>query len=105
MLGTITLKFEGEATINCDCVYKITGNLKRYDDTYDFEMHKSWHPIEWVRNIETLIGRLYHGYGEPYDILIRGSKSIDKTGKLEKIIKMLLLCDLHTAIANSLNLR
>lgn len=81
--GTITLKFEGEATINCDCVYRITGNLKSYDDTYNFEMHKSWNPIEWVRNIETLIGRLYHGYGKPYNILIRGSKSIDETGKLE----------------------
>ncbi|MGN0868238.1 MAG: hypothetical protein ACI4O9_01770 [Akkermansia sp.] len=57
--------------------------MKSYDDTYNFEMHKSWKPIEWGRNIETFIGRLYHGDGEPYDILIRGSKSIDETGKLE----------------------
>lgn len=37
VLGTITLKFEGEVTINCDCVYRITGDLKSYDDTYNFE--------------------------------------------------------------------
>ena len=83
VLGSITLKFEGEATINCDCVYRITGILKSYDDKYNFEMHFSWNPKEWLRNAETFIGWLYHGYGKPYDILIRGSKPVNITGKLE----------------------
>ncbi|MBR5522554.1 MAG: lipid II-degrading bacteriocin, partial [Akkermansia sp.] len=83
VLGSITLKFQGDVSIDCDCIYSIKGNLKSYDDTYDFEMHKSWNPVELARNAATIIGSWYHGDGKPYDILIRGSKTIDETGKLE----------------------
>lgn len=83
VLGSITLKFEGEVSINCDCVYRITGYLKSYDDDYNFEIHWSWKPKEWVRNAETFIGWLYHGYGKSYHILIRVNKPINETGKLK----------------------
>ena len=45
-------------------------------DKYNFEMHSWINPINWGRNIETLIGRKVAGKGMPYEINIYGSKTL-----------------------------
>lgn len=39
-------------------------------------MHSWINPINWGRNIETLIGRKIAGKGIPYEINIYGSKTL-----------------------------
>ena len=53
------------------------GNIvKAYDDTYDFDM-KSWaNPLNWGRNIETVIGAGVAGQGTPYNIAIQGGAQV-----------------------------
>jgi len=51
--------------------------VRAYSDNYDFEMHSWYNPLNWGRNIETLIGRLYAGKGIGYEINIYGSKKIE----------------------------
>ena len=45
-------------------------------------MHRSWNPIEWARNAETIISRMYNGRGTPYNIKIQGQKEIEESGEL-----------------------
>ena len=45
-------------------------------------MHRSWNPIEWARNEETIIGRMYNGRGTPYNIKIQGQKEIEESEEL-----------------------
>ena len=79
---TFNLLFESH-NINDGLVY---GNitLKRYPndyvrayaDTYNFDM-KSWgNPLNWGRNVETIIGKKVAGEGIPYQINIYGSKQL-----------------------------
>ena len=50
--------------------------VRAYSDKYNFEMHSWINPINWGRNIETLIGRKVAGKGMPYEINIYGSKTL-----------------------------
>lgn len=38
--------------------------VRAYADRYDFEMHNGWNPLNWPRNSQTVIGRLYAGEGQ-----------------------------------------
>jgi hypothetical protein len=49
---------------------------RAYSDRYDFEMHSWWNPLNWGRNVETLIGRGVAGKGVGYEINIYGSKTL-----------------------------
>ena len=46
-------------------------------DKYNFEMHSWRNPMNWGRNIETLISRKVAGNGMPYEINIYGSKTLN----------------------------
>ena len=50
--------------------------VRAYSDKYNFEMHSWRNPMNWGRNIETLIGRKVAGNGMPYEINIYGSKTL-----------------------------
>ena len=50
--------------------------VKAFPDTYNFEMHPWGNPINWGRNLETLIGRKVAGTGVPYTINFYGSKTL-----------------------------
>lgn len=50
--------------------------IRAYDDTYDFDMHSWWNPLNWMRNIETIIGKMAAGKGTPFKIRIYGAKKI-----------------------------
>ncbi len=73
----------GSYSLNDGLVYgQVT--LKRYSDhsvrafadKYDFEMHSWKNPMNWGRNIETLIGRSVAGKGTGYEINIYSSKTL-----------------------------
>ena len=86
VLGDVSLKFEGKVEVNCDCTYKITGILKCYDDTYDFNTSLSdWLHRNPFRNVLTVAGRIYNGSGKEYQIQIRGSKNVSETGSVGAI--------------------
>jgi RHS repeat-associated protein len=50
--------------------------VKAFQDTYNFEMHNVYNPLNWPRNLLTVIGREYAGPGTPFPINITGSKWI-----------------------------
>ena len=62
--GTITLKRYPYHTV------------KAFSDRYDFDMKTWWNPMNWGRNIETLIGKKIAGNGKGYEIIIYGSKEL-----------------------------
>ena len=67
------------ATGQCLQPYKYNGkelDLMHGLNTYDFDMHNPWNPMNWGRNIETLIGKKIAGKGNPYTIHIYGSKKL-----------------------------
>ena len=50
---------------------------RAYADTYDFDYKSNKNPANWIRNIETFIGKIHHaGEGKGYQINIYGSKKI-----------------------------
>lgn len=51
-------------------------SVRAFSDKYDFEMHNSKNPINWGRNIETIIGGKVAGKGQPYEINIYGSSKL-----------------------------
>jgi len=51
-------------------------SVRAFSDEYNFEMHNPWNPLNWGRNVETLIGRKVAGKGEPYEINIYGNKKL-----------------------------
>ena len=83
VLGDITLKFQGDVKVKCDCKYEVTGTLKSFDDTYDFNTTASdWFHRNPIRNVLTVAGSVYNGSGKSYSIQIRGSKQISETGSI-----------------------
>lgn len=51
-------------------------SVRAYSDKYSFDI-KSWsNPLQWGRNVETLIGAAYAGSGIGYEINIYGSKRL-----------------------------
>jgi hypothetical protein len=50
--------------------------VRAYSDKYDFDMKPWYNPLNWGRNIETLIGRSVAGKGIGYEINIYGSKKL-----------------------------
>ncbi len=50
--------------------------VRAWNDNYSFEMHSWWNPLNWGRNIETIIGGWVAGEGTPYDINIYGSTQL-----------------------------
>lgn len=53
--------------------------------------HRSWNPIEWARNAETIIGRMYNGRGIPYNIKIQGQKEIEESGGIKYSKRIVLV--------------
>ena len=51
-------------------------SVRSYSDTYNFEMKPWWNPLNWGRNVETIIGRRVAGQGSGYEINIYGSKQL-----------------------------
>ena len=49
---------------------------RAYADTYDFDYKSNKNPANWIRNIETFIGKIHAGEGKGYQINIYGSKKI-----------------------------
>ena len=49
---------------------------KKLADKYDFEMHNGRNPLNWGRNIETVIGNRVAGKGQAYEINIYGSAKL-----------------------------
>ncbi len=78
VLGTITLKFIGKVSVKCDCHYEVNGELRAYDDKYDFDQHKG--KGESIRNVKTRLAEIIHGKGTPYTIEIRGGRSVSIRG-------------------------
>ena len=48
-------------------------SVKAYSDIYDFDMKTWWNPLNWGRNIETLIGKTVAGKGTSFEINIYGT--------------------------------
>ena len=51
-------------------------SVRAFSDKYDFEMHNGLNPLNWGRNIETIIGGWVAGSGQPYEINIYGSAKL-----------------------------
>ena len=51
-------------------------SVRAFSDKYDFEMHNGRNPLNWGRNIETIIGNRVAGRGQPYEINIYGSAKL-----------------------------
>ena len=50
--------------------------VRAYADRYDFDMKPWGNPVNWGRNVETIIGKNVAGEGIPYTINIYGSKQL-----------------------------
>ncbi|HON20722.1 MAG TPA: RHS repeat-associated core domain-containing protein, partial [Bacteroidales bacterium] len=50
--------------------------VRAMSDTYDFDMKPWLNPLNWGRNIETMIGQKVVGQGKGYEINIYGSKKL-----------------------------
>ena len=75
-VGNITLRLQGTLMTKCDCSWSFSGYLKSFDDIYDF--NASTHRYILGETL-TAIGRNIPG--KPYDIRIRGAKSISQEGR------------------------
>lgn len=53
-------------------------------DNYGFEMHSWFNPLNWPRNVETIIGERVAGAGTPYNINLTGSKWIRQSNAVVK---------------------
>ena len=51
-------------------------SVRAFSDKYDFEMHNGRNPLNWGRNIETVIGNRVAGKGQAYEINIYGSAKL-----------------------------
>ena len=51
-------------------------HVRAYADNYDFEMHNPKNPLNWPRNVATLIGRKVAGEGQKFEINLYGSKQL-----------------------------
>ena len=50
--------------------------IRAYSDTYNFEMHNWFNPLNWPRNFQTFIGGKVAGEGVNYEINIYGSAKL-----------------------------
>ena len=50
--------------------------VRAYSDRYDFEMHSWKNPLNYLRNIETMIGKMVSGNGNSYEINIYGETEL-----------------------------
>ena len=50
--------------------------VRAFSDTYDFDMKPWWNPLNWGRNIETIIGSKVAGQGTPYEINFYGNQQL-----------------------------
>ena len=51
-------------------------SVKAYADKYDFDIKPWSNPLNWGRNLETIIGKKKAGEGVPFEINIYGSKQL-----------------------------
>jgi RHS repeat-associated protein len=81
LLGSITLKIEGDmvrtCTCDCKCTWSFTGQLKSFDDEYNFDPHNP--PRPWPLEKLTEYGR--NTPGKTFFINIRGSRTLFQQGK------------------------
>ena len=56
-----------------DCTAEI---VQEYADKYDFDIKPWSNPLNWGRNLETIIGKKKAGEGVPFEINIYGSKQL-----------------------------
>jgi hypothetical protein len=71
-LGNISLKLEGDFTRHADGSWDFEGEVRAYDDTYDFNpsTHRDWWEETFTNAMELLPGSLY-------DIGINGSIPVE----------------------------
>lgn len=50
--------------------------VRAYSDRYDFEMHSWKNPLNYLRNIETMIEKMVSGNGNSYEINIYGETEL-----------------------------
>jgi len=50
--------------------------VRAYNDDYNFEMHPWSNPMNWIRNVQTIIGGFVAGNGTPYKIYPYGSQKL-----------------------------
>lgn len=60
-------------------VRKSNDGVRAYADEYDFRMQPWWNPLNWGRNIETLIGRQVAGQGKSYLIYFYGTATLKRS--------------------------
>jgi RHS repeat-associated protein len=75
-VGNITLRLQGTLTTKCDCSWSFSGNIKSFDDKYDFNASDHRNP---VGEALTKVGRNIPG--KVYSIRIKGAKSIFQEGR------------------------
>ena len=51
-------------------------SIRAYSDKYDFDMKSWYNPLNWIRNVQTLIGSSDAGKGTPFSIHIYGSTTL-----------------------------
>jgi RHS repeat-associated protein len=51
-------------------------SVRAYADKYDFDMKSWWNPLNWGRNMQTVIGGAVAGQGTGYNINIYDSKTL-----------------------------
>ena len=78
LLGDITLRLNGTLSVKKDCTFSFSGNIRAFDDTYDFNAstHRGWfgEALTWFGRTRV--------EGTAYQIQIRGEKQINQTGKV-----------------------
>ena len=75
IFGDVTFRLLGTLTINKDCSWSFEGQLRAFDDTYDF--NRSTHRGFWGE-LSTEIGATVPG--TPFDIRFVGGKRISESG-------------------------
>lgn len=51
--------------------------VRIYADKYDFDMKSWWNPMNWGRNVETMIGSAVAGKGEKFVIYVYGTAKLN----------------------------
>ncbi len=74
VLGQITIRFTGDVEIKKDCSWTVVGEIRAFDDEYDFNLNLT----QPVRTLKTIGGRIRNGSGTKYNIEMPGMQTFNK---------------------------